>query len=168
MDAICCKNLNMVVVWLMEEARPSPNTEIFKCVFWASSRYQWISSLLSHGQHTQDTSIWTKYQASTLVTMLVAVRLMLIPLAFVIIETENNDTSSWHITCTCNKVTTQPDLRVTSDHQKGILPTMNNYLGLYPHQTPSIMYYIWQSRILLLAKAAWGNRFTSSSIVSNE
>lgn len=81
----------------------------------------------------EGTTLYSKYKRKMLVAVGVDVNNQLIPLAFVIVEDENNGSWAWFMAWIRVRVMQPPDLCVISDRHRGILAVMkDDYLGCVP------------------------------------
>lgn len=76
------------------------------------------------------THLYGQYQGTMLFSVGVDANDQLFPLAFAIIEGENNNSWAWFMACIRARVTQRLDLCVISDRHMGIIAVMNDeYFG---------------------------------------
>lgn len=132
MEALRRENPGTVVVWRSEDG-PSAHTSQFLRVFWSFGPsiegFPSCRPVIS----IDGTHLYGKYRGTMLVAVGVDANDQLFPLAFAIVEGENNDSWGWFMACIRMRVTQRADLCVISDRHRSIIAAMNDdHLGWGP------------------------------------
>lgn len=123
MQALKESNPGTVVEWRLLECTV-PGTHVFQRVFWA------FKPCIDGFRHCRPlitidgTHLYGKYKGTLLIAMGTDANFQLFPLAFAVVEGENNDSWSWFMACIRARVTDRKGLCVISDRHAGILAAM--------------------------------------------
>ncbi|XP_071932956.1 uncharacterized protein [Coffea arabica] len=121
MEILKMKNPGIVVHWDKDTTYTSPSREIFNGVFWAFEGFKHCHPVIS----IDGTFLYGKYKGAILIAVSVDANNQLFPLAFSIMDSENNDSWGWFMACIREFVTQRRGLCVISDHHPGIITTMS-------------------------------------------
>lgn len=120
MDALCRENPGTVVVWRFEDGS-EVNTNQFQRVFWSIEGLNSCRPVIS----IDGTHLYGQYRGMMLVIVAVDAD-QLFPLAFAIVEGENNDSWRWFMACIRARVTQREELCIISNRHRGIIVAMPN------------------------------------------
>lgn len=123
MNVLKQKSPGTVVHWDKEIVQGNPSQEIFNRVFWAFGAsiegFKYCRPVIS----IDGTFLYGKYKGTLLIAVSADANNQLFPLAFAIVESENNDSWRWFMSCVREFVTQRRGLCVISDRHPGIIAT---------------------------------------------
>ncbi|KAL6560408.1 hypothetical protein OROGR_003967 [Orobanche gracilis] len=127
MNVLMQENPGTIVQWDKEGAERNPGHETFRRVFWSFAAsiegFKYCRPIIS----IDGTHLYGKYKGTMLIAVSCDANNQLFPLAFAVVEGENNDSWAWFMACIRRFVTQRDGICVISDRHIGIRNAMNTY-----------------------------------------